>query len=378
MVIDKKQLGTEKLLQQAMNVYKGKKLLVALFAICIGMSANGQTQNNYKKSRTQNNYKKSRTQKTSISKQRKNTRKKVRSKKRNKESIRSGYKAYQRGDYRKASRLLKKNLRKRAILFKLVAISDYRIGKKSSAKKNIKRALDLNPKLKLTRADRRIRGFSRLFKKVKRSLSRDKYDQAFPEMDIRVTKSYSNEYDYYPFGMGQFEQEKNALGFAFAGGQLGGLLLFIKRNLDSNAAKKDAEERTQIQVGSARTAFEDDDFIAYLEENDRYIDKLSKESLLGLAIFAGSYALGVYDAANNKSYGSSGSGWSWEGGSSRKERSYPPKELRGKELQPSAAHKYATLMPSNELSEKTHSQWSVDIRPQNTGVSAILNWKTQF
>ncbi|SMF62162.1 tetratricopeptide repeat protein [Pseudobacteriovorax antillogorgiicola] len=286
-----------------------------------------------------------------------------------------GYQSYLNGNYRKAKKFLSQGLRQtsdrydKALIYKLLGLTEFKLGKRSKAAAYFKRALKLDPTLTISREESRDRRAIALFKRTKKQIrgrSRGSSSRSFRSarrsrrsMSRQEPASSGGIMTFLPFGLGQFSQGKTLLGAGLAAGQALGILLFFERNSAADAA--DAEALQVIDEQEASSSFSDEEFNAYLDANEQFVIAAREEAQTGLFLFLGLYGVGVAEAVLN-----------------------PPREpARGRRGRRRGAIEEAkNQLANNEVLESIYlaperpepKTWKVDVVPQASGAVGMITW----
>ena len=242
------------------------------------------------------------------------------------QSFEQGYQSFLNGDYRRARGLLNRGLRQtrdrydRALIYKLLGITEYKLGSRSRAAGNFKKALKLDPAIKINREETKDRRVLQLFSQVKQSMrggsrssmrrrgsrSRRSMRSMSPRsMAMRSSNTTADTsgnliINLLPFGLGQFQQGKTFLGAGLAVGQVIGLGLFFERSQAEAQANQDAlDVINDYEQNGADSGIDETQFLQYLDENEQFVLKARQEATLGLILFGGLYAGGVLEALLN-------------------------------------------------------------------------------
>ena len=300
----------------------------------------------------------------------------------NGQAFERGYQAFQRGDYRKAKKFLSQGIRKtrdrydKALMYKLLGISEYNLGRKSAAMSHFKKAIRLDPAIRISRSETRNRSIINAFKRLKRggkgrSVSRSRgrapsfrsarRGRSAARRRSRGGNQTSFVTNLLPFGIPQFMQGKPVTGAIFAAGQAAGLLIFFERSNAANTA--DQEALTVIQDQDASGEYDQGEFDAYIDANEAFVLKARDEATTGLLLFGGLYAAGAVEAMINQ----------------------PKKSRRRRaEIQPNNDNQ---LLANNEevvesiyTAPKTQDQSGLrwGLLPDKDGVKGMVTWKMEF
>lgn len=233
-----------------------------------------------------------------------------------------GYQAFQNGDYRKARSFLSRGLRQtkdrydKALMYKLIGISEIKLGSRSRGASAFKKALQLDPSLRINREESRDRRVLGVFAKVKRAMrggrgmssrrmgSRSRRAARASRSRMQSTRSSAGGgsllLNLAPLGIGQFAQGKTFLGAAVAGGQIAGAFIFIERTNAANQADQDAlDVINDYEQNGEASGIDETAFLQYLDENEAFVKKAKQDAQMGLFIALGFYAGGVAEAILN-------------------------------------------------------------------------------
>ncbi len=301
------------------------------------------------------------------------------------QSFERGYKAFQDGNYRKARKYLIRGIKRtrdrydKALMYKLLGISEYNLGRKSAASNSFKKAVRLDPAIKISRSESRNRRIVSLFKKIKsRSSSRKGSQMARGSRDSfrsarrgqrqasqRASRRSGSETslitNLLPLGIPQFMQGKPLIGAAVAAGQAAGAAIFFERTTTAQTA--DAQALSIIQEQDAdNTAYNPDDFNTYLDANEAFVLKARQEATQGLIIFAGVYAAGALEAILNPPS-------SRRGRAAIDDYNDEPQLAESEELE-------SIYIAPDSFGVPSGFQWLM--LPNNRGITGLLSWKAEF
>ena len=223
-----------------------------------------------------------------------------------------GLKAFQKGDFRNAKRYLSQGVRKsrdpyqKALMFKLIGVSEYNLGSKRGAASAFSKAIKLDPAIKLTRKETRNRGILKMFANVKkksvgrgggRGRGRPSFRAARRGSNRGGASSTSLIENLIPFGYPQYKQGKIITAAVLATGQAAGLFLFFER---SNAAKTaDEDAFSVITEQDENNSYDEEEFNSYIDANAEFVLAARQESQYGIFLFAGLWAAGIAEAILN-------------------------------------------------------------------------------
>lgn len=301
------------------------------------------------------------------------------------QSFEQGYKAFQDGNYRKARRYLIRGIKQtrdrydKALMYKLLGISEYNLGRKSAAANNFKKAVRLDPAIRISRSESRNRRIVSLFKRIKsRSGGGSRGDRGGVsfrsarrgqnQASRRASSSGSSTSlvtNLLPVGIPQFMQGKTLTGAAIAAGQVAGAAIFFERNQAATAADNEALQIINEQQNSGNTTYDPDDFLAYIDANEAFVLKAREEANQGLLILIGAYAAGVLEATFNPPSTSS----------SRRRRA--DLEVHSKNIELAESEELESIYIAPE-SLAPPPGLRLMVLPNKHGVSGILAWKTEF
>jgi tetratricopeptide (TPR) repeat protein len=225
-----------------------------------------------------------------------------------------GYQAFLSGDYRKARVYLIRGIKRsqdrydKALMFKLLGISEYKLGRRKKAAGHFKRALKLDPTVRITSEESRDRRVRKLFAYVKRKTVRGG-DQRRGRRSQRMSRSRrarmmamrqqssggSPILSFIPFGVGHFIQGKALTGSLLALGQATGLALYFERTQAANQADQDALEVIN-EFESDTSDLDQASFDQYLNDNEAFVLAARQEATYGLALLSAVYTAGVLEA----------------------------------------------------------------------------------
>ena len=288
-----------------------------------------------------------------------------------------GYKAFKSGDFRKAKKFLTQGLRKtrdrydKALMYKLIGVSEYNLGKRSAAAANFRKAISLDPAIRLSRSETKNKGIISLFRRTKAQVggkSRGQRRPSFrsarrgrsrPSAAAGATSMVEN---LIPFGSPQYKQRKVLTAAGLATGQAIGLFLFFERNNAAVTADKDAISVIGEQQNSETPPYSEEDFNRYIDENEAFVLKAREESVLGIYLFLGLWGAGIAEAILNppKSTG-------------RKRRRADIEDIRRK-LPP--GEELESIYVSQDIARKQGFHWS--LIPSGQGTAPSLSWSTNF
>ena len=223
------------------------------------------------------------------------------------QSFDKGYSLFKKGKYKKAKRYLGKGLREtsdrydKALIYKLLGITEYKVGSKRKASTYFKKAVKLDPGITMSRKEAKSRGALSMFNKIKKRSGGGRSNFRGARRSNRSTESSGKDAGllaFAPFGAGQFIQGKTLLGSGLAAGQAFGLFLYFER--DSAAKAADAEALSIIEDQEANSSYTEEEFAAYLDSNEEFVLAARSEAQNGLYLFVGLYAAGVAEAILNK------------------------------------------------------------------------------
>ena len=222
-----------------------------------------------------------------------------------------GLKAFQQGDFRNAKKYLGQGIRKsrdpyqQALMYKLIGVADYNLGRKRGAVVNFKKAIKLDPAAKLSRSETKDRRIISMFNSLKKGkMSRSKKGRgksSFRAARRGSSRSGANSTslieNLLPFGYPQYVQGKIITGAILTTGQVAGLFLYFER---SNAAKTADEDAFQvIQEQDSNNSYDQTEFDAYIDANAKFVLAARAESLYGIVLFGGLWTAGIVEAILN-------------------------------------------------------------------------------
>ncbi|MFW7379070.1 MAG: hypothetical protein ACOH5I_09715 [Oligoflexus sp.] len=231
------------------------------------------------------------------------------------QAFETGYQAFLSGDYKRAKAFLQRGIKQtsdrydKALMFKLLGITEYKLGSRKRAMGHFRRAVKLDPAIRITPEESRERPVLQMFAAAKRAsggggrAATRRTGRASARQMARgggrmQADGGSLLINLLPFGAGQLQQGKTLLGASFALGQAVGLGLFLERTQAANQADKDAlEVINSFEAGDSD--IQEDAFFVYLDQNESFVKAMRSEAQVGLLLFAGLYTAGVLEAILN-------------------------------------------------------------------------------
>ncbi len=218
-----------------------------------------------------------------------------------------GLEAYEAGEFSKAYKVLGKAVKKakdpekKADALILMGAAAAKLGKKDKAKSLFGQAKKLNSDVELPSAASDDKAVKKLFGKAsgKKSSRDDDDDDSGSSSGGKGKKgpNFGNAQNYFPFGINQFLQKKSTLAIAFGGAQALGLLLYFDRQKAISDANADAAASFDDYNAIKDKKPEDtNQLLDFLDGNEAFVLAAQRDAQLSLLLFAGAYAVSVYEA----------------------------------------------------------------------------------
>lgn len=276
-----------------------------------------------------------------------------------------GYSLFKKRKYRQAKKHLSRSLREtrdrydKALIYKLLGITEYEIGSKRKGNAYFKKAVKLDPSLGISRKDTKNRRIIAAFKKAKSSSGGRNRFRSARRSNRSEGQSDAGLLAFAPFGVGQFVQGKTLIGSALAAGQAAALFYYFDRDSAAKAADSEAISVINEQESSGGTFYSEDEFLAYLDANEQFVLAARQEAQMGIFLFLGLYGAGVAEAIL-----------------------FPPSSGKSSRRRRSAVESAQQNLADNEVLESIYlspkvtekKEWDLQLLPSTKGAVGQVTW----